>query len=43
MTGDKKIYREYTIEAPIQNKTRLDKYDAYTAKETLGYRGGKLT
>ena len=39
--GDKKICREYKMEATIQNKIRLDKCDAYTAKETLGYRGRK--
>ena len=30
-TGDKKICREYTIEATFQYKMRLDKCDAYTA------------
>ena len=35
----KKICGEYTIEATILNKMRLDKCDTYTAKETLGYRG----
>ena len=39
--GDKKIFGEYKMEATIQNKIRLDKCDAYTAKETLGYRGRK--
>ena len=29
------------MEATIQSKTRLDKCDAYTANETLGYRGRK--
>ena len=33
------ICREYKMEATIQNKMRLDKCDAYTVKETLGYRG----
>ena len=33
---DKKIFKEYTIEATIQNKMRL-----YTTKETLGYKGRK--
>ena len=37
-TGDKKICEEYIVEATIQNKIRLDKSVAYTAKETLGYR-----
>ena len=37
-TGDKKICGDYIIEAKIKNKMRLDKCDAYTAKETLGYR-----
>ena len=35
-TGDKKICEEYKLEATIQNKMRLDKCDAYTAKETMG-------
>ena len=30
---------QYKMEATIQNKMRLDKCDAYTAKETLEYRG----
>ena len=34
-----KICREYTIEATIQHKMRLNKCDAFTAKKTLGYRG----
>ena len=38
---DKKICGQYTIEATIPNKIRLDKCDVYTAKETLGYRGRK--
>ena len=38
---NKKICREYTIEATTQNKIRLNKCNAYTAKETLGYRGRK--
>ena len=29
------------METEIQNKMRLDKCNAYTAKETLGYRGRK--
>ena len=29
------------MEATTQNKMRLDKCDAYTAKETQGYRGRK--
>ena len=29
------------MEATIQNKMRVDKWDAYTAKETLSYRGRK--
>ena len=37
-----KICKEYTIEATIQNKMRLDKCDAYTVKETLGYRERKM-
>ena len=37
----KKISGEYKVEATIQNKIRLDKCDAYTAKETLGYKGRK--
>ena len=37
-TEDKKKCEEYKMEATIQNKMRLDKCDAYTAKETLGYR-----
>ena len=40
-TGDKKICEEYKMEATIQSKIRLDKCDAYTEKETLGYRGRK--
>ena len=40
-TGDKKICGEYTIEATIQNKMRLDKCDVYKAKETLGYMARK--
>ena len=40
-TGDKKICEEYKMEATNQNKMRLDKCDAYTAKEILGYRGRK--
>ena len=36
---DKKICKEYKIKATKQNKMRLDKCDAYTAKETLGYSG----
>ena len=40
-TGDKKIFEEYKMEATIQSKIRLDKCDAYTAKETLGYWGRK--
>ena len=36
-----KICKEYTIEATIQNKMRLDKCDAYTAKKALGYKGRK--
>ena len=37
----KNICGEYKMEATIQNKMRLDKCDAYTAKETLGYRERK--
>ena len=33
--------REYTIEATIQNKKRQDKFDVYTATETLGNRERK--
>ena len=40
-TGDKKICEEYKKEANIQNKMRHEKFDAYTAKETLRYQGGK--
>ena len=40
-TGDKKKCEEYEMEATIQKKMRLDKCDAYTAKETLGCRGRK--
>ena len=40
-TGNKKICEEYKIEATIQYKMRLYKWDAYTAKETLGYRRRK--
>ena len=40
-TGDKKICKEYKMEAAIQNKMRLNKCDVYTAKETLGYKGRK--
>ena len=40
-TGDEKICEKYKMEATTKNKMRLDKYDAYTAKETLGYRGRK--
>ena len=40
-TVDKKICEEYKMEPTIQNKMRLDKCDAYTTKETLGYRGRK--
>ena len=29
-------YAENKMEATIQNKMKLDEYDAYTAKETLG-------
>ena len=29
------------MEATIQTEMRLNKCDAYTAKETLGYRGRK--
>ena len=29
------------METIIHNKMRLDKFDEYTAKETLGYRGRK--
>ena len=36
--GDKKILGEYKMEARIQNKIILDICDAYTTKETLGYR-----
>ena len=39
-TGDKKICEKYKIEAAIQKKMRV-KSDAYTAKETLGYREKK--
>ena len=42
-TGDNKICGEYTVKATIQNKMRLDKCDAYTAKETLVYRERKST
>ena len=35
------MYGEYTIEATIQNNMRLDKCNAYTAKETLGYKERK--
>ena len=34
---DKKVCREYTIEATIQNEMKLDKCDVYTAKKTLEY------
>ena len=37
----KKICGEYKMEAIIQHKMKLDKCDAYTTKETLGYRGRK--
>ena len=30
------------MKATIQSKMRLNKCDAYTAKETLGYRGRKF-
>ena len=40
-TGDKNICGEYKMKATIQNRMRLDKCDAYTAKETLGYRWRK--
>ena len=36
------ICKEYTIEATIQNKMRLGKFDAYTAKETLEYGRRKI-
>ena len=39
-TGDKKICREYSLEVIILNKMILYKYDAYTAKETIGYSKG---
>ena len=32
---------EYKMEATIQNKMRLDKWDAYTTKEVLGYKWRK--
>ena len=35
-TGVKNICKEYKIETTMQNKMRLN---AYTAKETLGYKG----
>ena len=37
-----KIYGEYKKEANIHYKMRLDKGNAYTAKETLGYMGQKF-
>ena len=40
-TKVKKIYGEYTIEATIQNKMKLNKCDAYTVKETQWYKGRK--
>ena len=33
----KKICEEYKMEATIQSKMRLDKCNAYTVKETLGF------
>ena len=42
-TGDKKICEEYKMEATIQSKMRLDKCDAYTEKEILGFRGENPT
>ena len=39
-THETRKYVENIKEANIQNKMRLDKCDAYTAKETLGYRRG---
>ena len=32
-----KIWREFTTVGTIQNKMRVDKCNAYTTKETLGY------
>ena len=40
-TGDWKICGEYIIEDTIHNKMRLDKCDAYTGKESRGYRERK--
>ena len=40
-TGDKKTCEKYKKEDNIQNKMKLDKCDANTAKETLFYKGGK--
>ena len=40
-TEDKNTCGEYKKEASIQNKMRIEKCDAYKAKEILGYRGGK--
>ena len=37
--GDKKICGEYIKKATIKNKIRVDKCDAFTAKEILGYSG----
>ena len=39
-TQDKKC-EEYKMEATIQCKMRLDKYDVHSAKEILGYKGRK--
>ena len=39
--GNKKICGEYIKKVNIQNKLRHDKCDGYTAKEILGYQGGK--